>query len=46
MSYKQVQCTECFCALYFTEEDETWGITGELCYDCQREQETKEEDDD
>ncbi|EGQ8220200.1 hypothetical protein ACER1D_004021 [Vibrio alginolyticus] len=37
MYENQIQCAECLCTLYFTGENGAWGITGELCYDCQKE---------
>ncbi|WP_186294755.1 hypothetical protein [Vibrio algivorus] len=38
MSDKQVQCAECYCTIYFTDGS-YWGITGELCYDCEKKKE-------
>ncbi|EJG0999048.1 hypothetical protein ACLPIF_09695 [Providencia sp. Me1] len=42
MYENQIQCAECYCTLYFTGI----GVTGELCYDCQKEKDSMDEYDD
>ncbi|EJG1668940.1 hypothetical protein [Vibrio parahaemolyticus] len=46
MYENQIQCAECLCTLHFTGEDGPWGITGEQCYDCQKEKDLMDEYDD
>ena len=41
-----IQCENCYCTLYFTGEDGPSGFTGELCYECERELEYDDWDDD
>lgn len=36
----QIQCANCACTLYFTGENGPSGMTGELCYSCQKEKES------
>lgn len=45
MEYRnQVQCANCYCTLYWVGNNSSWGITGELCYDCQKQAELEEDD--
>jgi len=45
----QIQCANCYCTLYFTGENGSSGVTGELCSSCEHEEEVRkhnDEDDD
>lgn len=44
MSRNQIQCAECYCTLYFTGENGSSGVTGELCYDCENEYQQNQSD--
>ncbi|ELA9460656.1 hypothetical protein V3H47_20205 [Vibrio parahaemolyticus] len=46
MYENQIQCAECYCTLYFTGKNGPLGVTGELCYDCQKEKDSMDEYDD
>lgn len=41
----QIQCANCLCTLYFVDQG-IWGVTGELCDSCRKEEEDNYDDDD